>query len=111
MVSEKNPYNSDDLERDDQWEFEAAEKRPGVSKARAVVSVAFARDDFELVSECAEKQGKKTSEFIREAALDKVVRSTAPIMTSSATGPAMVATHLSTAATATTERRDLTTVG
>lgn len=56
---------------DDQaeWDFEHAERRPGVKNARAVVSVAFKRTDFERVSEYAERHNMKTSEFIREAAL------------------------------------------
>lgn len=59
-----------ELEQPETWDYEKAEKRPGVKTPRAVVSVAFARDDFEQVSKYAERLGMRTSEFIRKAALD-----------------------------------------
>ena len=55
----------------DNWDFERAEKRPGVQKSRAIVSVAFSRDDFEQVGLEAERLGMKVSEFIRRATLDR----------------------------------------
>lgn len=110
-MKDTNLHNDDEPEREGQWDLDAAEARRGVAKPRAVVSVAFARDDFDRVSECAEQQGKKTSEFIREAAMDKVVRSTVPMLTSSAVGPTMFSTRLSTATAVTTPERDRTTVG
>ena len=58
-----------DLDREDAWDFEGAKNRPGVKGARAVVSVAFARDDLQLVSEEAERCGMRVSEFIRTAAV------------------------------------------
>ena len=85
-----------ELENEDQWDFDAAEVRPAVARSRAVVSVAFAREDFERVSECAERQRKRTSEFIREAALEKVGRSTLPMTTSSSSGVQSVSTRVST---------------
>lgn len=51
------------------WDWERAEARPGRKKPRAVVSVAFGRDDFETVARYAERAGMKLSEFIRSAAL------------------------------------------
>ena len=54
---------------DDEWDFENAEKREPSRRPRAVVSVAFPREDFELVERRARKLGKKLSEFIREASL------------------------------------------
>ena len=60
------------LQNPDEWDFEHAERRSGVKQPRAVVSVAFSRDDFERVSGCAERLRKRTSEFIREAALERV---------------------------------------
>ena len=59
------------LQDPENWDFERAERRGGVKGARAIVSVAFGRDDFESVAACAERNGKRTSEFIREAALEK----------------------------------------
>ena len=61
-----------ELERPDTWDYERSEVRQPVRASRAVVSVAFRRDEFTLVSEYAEQVGKRTSAFIREAALEKV---------------------------------------
>ena len=60
----------EELQNAENWDFENAEKMPGRKNARAVVSVAFNRDDFELVGQRAEQLGMKTSEFIREATLN-----------------------------------------
>lgn len=60
-----------DLENPENWDFEQPETRAPVKPSRVVVSVAFQRDDFTMVSEYAERVGKKTSEFIREAAIEK----------------------------------------
>jgi hypothetical protein len=57
------------LEDPEEWDSEQAEVRPPSKSARAVVSVAFPRDDFDRVSDAARSEGMKTSEFIREAAL------------------------------------------
>ena len=62
------------LEDQDKWDFEQAERRPGVKDTRSVVSVAFARSDYERVSRCAKRLNKRTSEFIRDAALGEVQR-------------------------------------
>ncbi len=59
---EANPEN---------WDFENAERRPPAQRGRAIVSVAFNRDDFEAIGEAAEEFGMKLSEFIRHAALDR----------------------------------------
>ncbi len=61
-----------DKNNNSEWDIENAERRPGVKNPRAIVSVAFARQEFESVKECAEQQGKRVSQFIREAALEKV---------------------------------------
>ncbi len=58
-----------DLEAEDTWDFDNAERRPGTKAARSVVSVAFPRDDFTLVAEQAERAQMKLSEFIRTAAV------------------------------------------
>ena len=60
-----------DLEASENWDLEAAQPVRRTKPARAVVSVAFQRADFELVSESAEREGMRTSEFIRIAALEK----------------------------------------
>ncbi len=60
-----------ELENTESWDFDDPEVREPVKPSRVVVSVAFRRQDLDKVSECAERLGKKTSEFIREAAIDK----------------------------------------
>ena len=65
------------LESAEEWDFEHASKRPGVKGRRAVVSVAFPRDEFEVVDEGAERSGEKLSEFIRKAALNRASRHSA----------------------------------
>jgi hypothetical protein len=62
-----------DPEQNEPWDYERAERRPAVKGARAVVSVAFPREDFERVSQAAKRRALRTSEFIREAALEKAV--------------------------------------
>lgn len=62
--------NDNDRENnDDSWDFERAERRSSTRPARAVVSVAFNRDDFDQVSATAQAFHMKVSEFIRTAAL------------------------------------------
>ncbi len=61
-----------ELQDESNWDFEQAETRPPTRSNRVVVSVAFARQDFEEVAEYAESVNMKTSEFIRTAALEKV---------------------------------------
>ena len=58
-----------ELQKSGTWNFGQAVVSPGTPKSRAVVSVAFARDDFEQVAEAARRSDMKTSEFIRSAAL------------------------------------------
>jgi len=65
----KKPENA--LENPESWDYDNAQARGPVKSPRVVVSVAFPHEDFVTVSECAERSGKKTSEFIREAALEK----------------------------------------
>ena len=58
-----------ELQSPESWDWERAESRPARKKPRAVVSVAFNRDDFETVAAFAERAGMKLSEFIRSAAM------------------------------------------
>ena len=64
--------SDEELERADTWDYERAEVKQPVRNPRAVVSVPFSRDDFARVSAHAQRVGKRTSQFIREAALEKV---------------------------------------
>ena len=58
------------LQDQDSWEFSQSVVVPGI-KPRAVVSVAFSREDYQWVVQAAKSDGMKTSEFIRNAALSK----------------------------------------
>lgn len=60
-----------ELENSDNWDYERPIVREPVKAPRVVVSVAFHRPDFARVSQAAERSGMKTSEFIREAAIEK----------------------------------------
>jgi hypothetical protein len=60
-----------ELQDPESWEDEVEPIRPPVKSPRAVVSVAFSRDDFEDVARYARQHGMKTSEFIRQAALER----------------------------------------
>ena len=66
-----NKQNESELENQENWDYEHLETRTPVRTPRVVVSVAFRCEDFESVSKYAERSGKKVSEFIREAALEK----------------------------------------
>src|SRR5207248_5301941 len=88
------------LEKAETWDYETAERRPGVRTGRAVVSVAFNRDDFERVSAWAEQVGKRTSEFIRDAALERVGQHASSATLPSASGAGwLVLTHKPTPTT------------
>jgi hypothetical protein len=58
-----------ELQKTKTWDWDRAEAHPGHKKPRAVVSVAFNRDDFETVALYAERAHMRVSEFIRSAAL------------------------------------------
>ncbi len=60
----------DGLQDPEAWD--EGEVRPAVKSPRAIVSVAFARGDFERIADYATRRGMKTSEFIRRAALETV---------------------------------------
>ena len=61
-----------ELENEETWDFDQATVHPPSKTARAVVPVAFGRGDFERVAAYARDRGMKLSEFIRQAALDRV---------------------------------------
>jgi hypothetical protein len=65
----KDDRQREQLQNPEDWDWDRAESRPGRKKPRAVVSVAFKRDDFETVAGFAERAGMKLSEFIRSAAI------------------------------------------
>lgn len=59
------------LESAEEWDFDRAERRPAIKNGRAVLSVAFPRPDYDRVTRCADQLHMRTSEFVREAALEK----------------------------------------
>jgi len=59
----------EELQNQESRDWERAQARPGRKKPRAVVSVAFNREDFETVAAFAERAGMKLSQFIRSAAI------------------------------------------
>ncbi len=69
-----NDSTADQLESPEQWDLEHAELHPPVKNARVILSVAFPSQHFQIVARCAEQMGKKLSEFVREAALERVAR-------------------------------------
>jgi hypothetical protein len=68
------------------WDFENAERRPGVKPSRTIVSVAFAREDFERVAQAARHAQMKLSEFIRNAAVNEAHRQRGRAVISSTSG-------------------------
>lgn len=66
----------EELQKPENWDFDKAEEKPGRSQGRAVVSVSFSREDFNLVSQHAEMLGLKTSELIRNATLEQITSGT-----------------------------------
>ena len=59
-----------ELRNPENWDIDNGVVRPG-KKVRTVVSVAFSREEIEVVAKAAQQVREKTSEFIRGAALDK----------------------------------------
>jgi hypothetical protein len=60
-----------ELEKLETWDTNKVEVKKPAKPARVVFSVAFKRDDFNLISKYAEFCGMKTSRFISEAAIEK----------------------------------------
>lgn len=61
-----------ELQNEETWDFDRAEKHEGGRSRRSVVSVAFAREDFQAVAKAARRAGMSVSEFIRRATMEKV---------------------------------------
>ena len=74
LRKEKQAVNEEEiaqLEHEDEWDFESAERIRVPKGNRAIVSVGFKTPDFTLVAEAARKRDQPISQFIREAALDR----------------------------------------
>lgn len=72
--------HDEELERLDTWDVDKAEVKQPVKSSRVVFSVAFHQDDFERVSKHALLLGKKTSQFIREAAIQRTLQESDPLL-------------------------------
>ena len=59
-----------ELQNPESWDLQSTVVHHPVPRPRAVVSVPFSREDFELISSYAQRVGMKTSAFIRAAALE-----------------------------------------
>jgi hypothetical protein len=70
-VAKLSKEELEELQSAESWEDTDETVQPSSKSARAIVSVAFSREDFETVVEYARQHGMKTSEFIRRAALEK----------------------------------------
>ena len=63
--------NDAELEKLETWDTSQVEVGQPKKPSRVVFSVAFSRDDFNLISKYADFCGMKTSKFINEAAIEK----------------------------------------
>lgn len=61
-----------ELENEENWDYDQSVVHSPSKTARAVIPVAFGPGDFERVAAYARARGMKLSDFIRQAALDKV---------------------------------------
>ena len=61
-----------ELKNPESWMFSEAEARTPTRPPRAVVSVAFSREDIAKLERHAKAQGLKLSQFIRDAALARI---------------------------------------
>ena len=59
------------LEKLENWDIEKAEATQPVKSIRHVVSVSLSSDEFERISKYAESMGKKISQFMRDASIEK----------------------------------------
>jgi|SRR5581483_8801405 len=60
-----------DLENEETWDFEGAERRSPVTNRRAIVSVAIPSEELSEISQAAVQAEMRVSEFIRSAAVEK----------------------------------------
>ena len=59
------------LQNEDEWDFEHAERARAPRSRRAIVSVGFRPTEFAVVAAAAERRDQPVSQFIRQAALDR----------------------------------------
>ncbi len=63
--------DDEELQEPQNWDWETAATHAPAKQPRAVVSVAFLRQDFEQLAAYARQEGRTVSAVIREAALEK----------------------------------------
>ena len=61
----------EELESEEMWDFDKAERLAPVKDSRAVVSVGFRQSEFQTVAAEAERRGMKVSTFIKTAAIER----------------------------------------
>ncbi len=81
-----NDKEREELQNPDNWDSENVERHSGAKNRRTVVSVGFARPDFDKVVSFAEKIGMNVSTFIRYATLEKVSEAESSFMVFDANG-------------------------
>jgi hypothetical protein len=59
------------LQDEDEWDFETAERQRAPRGRRAIVSVGIRPAEFSIVAAAAEQRDQPLSQFIREAAVDR----------------------------------------
>ena len=59
----------EELQDPETWDAGSVSRRPGRRQGRSVVSVAFAKDQFQRIAERAELEGRPVSAFIRDCTL------------------------------------------
>lgn len=79
MTNEQNELNE---QSDMDWSSATQQKTR--RRSRAVVSVGFSTDDFDRLDRHVERRGMKISEFIREAALERLGKEQSPVTISAA---------------------------
>jgi hypothetical protein len=77
------------------WDYKNAEVHPGNKNRRAVVSVAFARQDFERLVDYAERHGVTVSGLIRDTVLRRIENMGAPGIPSQIDASSAFTTHVS----------------
>lgn len=81
-----NDKEREELKNPDNWDSENVERHSGKKNRHTVVSVRFARSDFDRVVDLAERIGMNVSTFIRYATLDKVAEAGSNLMVFDANG-------------------------
>jgi hypothetical protein len=59
------------LQDEDEWDFETAERQRAPRGRRTIVSVGFKPAEFSVVAAAAEQHDRPLSQFIREAAIER----------------------------------------